>query len=59
MLPDGTIVVPIGTSDEEEDDIVEPDHRFEHDPENVYGSVKSLSDKYKVKLTVSTMVVHD
>lgn len=42
VLPDGTIVVPIGSEDD--DDIVEPVTDQDH---SEYGSVRTLSDKYQ------------
>lgn len=43
MLPDGTIVVPIGSEDDDEDEL--PDLSVDEDK---YGSVRtSLSDKYQ------------
>merc|ERR1712008_580581 len=42
VLPDGTIVVPIGSEDEE--DGIEPGS---DENESKYGSVRTLSDKYQ------------
>ena len=49
VLPDGTIVVPIGSDEETEPDIgdIDIEMDLEDDISNRYGSVRTLSDKYQ------------